>query len=230
MLLTIIELWIALDKLVLSQISLLRDYSPEIPESLLHRLLLRDPLHLRRLPLAVEYVQQCVYHAKVRYSIFSDAVDERNFTVRYFDLSPDLQSLRDRILDAAGIQKEAKRRELAEANDRHARLCQDASRTSHTYSTNQYGQEVHNSSWCCPRCRLDDEIQWMRIAVHEWPLPRDPQQIARVVFELSISQCFMTKNCKKIEERDTLLFTILFNKKDKYHTALFLSFLCQDMI
>ena len=45
-----------------------------------------------------------------------------------------------------------------------------------------------------------------------------------------ISQCFMTKHCKKIEERDTLLFTIFFNKKDKYHTALFLSFLCQDMI
>ena len=41
----------------------------------------------------------------------------------------------------------------------------------------------------------------------------------------SISQCFMTKHCKKIEERDTLLFTILFNKKDKYHTASLLSFL-----
>jgi len=31
----------------------------------------------------------------------------------------------------------------------------------------------------------------------------------------------MKKHCKKIEERDTLLFTILFNTKDKYHTALF---------
>ena len=50
------------------------------------------------------------------------------------------------------------------------------------------------------------------------------------LFTASISQCFMTKHCKKIEERDTLLFIILFNKKDKYHTALFLSFLCQDMI
>jgi len=46
----------------------------------------------------------------------------------------------------------------------------------------------------------------------------------------SISQCFMTKHCKKIEERDTLLFTILFNKKNKYYTALFLSFLSEDMI
>ena len=43
----------------------------------------------------------------------------------------------------------------------------------------------------------------------------------------SISECFMTKHCTKIEERDTLLFTILFNQKNKYHTALFL---CEDMI
>ena len=43
-------------------------------------------------------------------------------------------------------------------------------------------------------------------------------------YTANISQCFMTKHCKKIEERDTLLFTNLFNKKDKYHTASFFSF------
>jgi len=51
-----------------------------------------------------------------------------------------------------------------------------------------------------------------------------------LVITASISQCFMTKHCKKIEERDTLLFKILFNEKDKYHTVSFSSFLCQNMI
>jgi len=46
----------------------------------------------------------------------------------------------------------------------------------------------------------------------------------------SISQCFMTKHYKNIEERDTLLFTILFNKKHKNHTASFCHFLCQNII
>ena len=46
MLLTIIELWIALDKLVVEQIPILRDYSPKIPILLLEQLLLHDPLHL----------------------------------------------------------------------------------------------------------------------------------------------------------------------------------------
>ena len=190
MLLTVVELWIALDKLVLSQISILRDYSPKVPDSLLHGLLLRDPLHLQRLPLAVEYVRQRVYHAKDGYSVFSDAVDQRSFAVRYFDLSPDLQFLRDRILNAAHVQKEAKRQELAEANERHARLSEEASRTTHTYSTNRYGQEVHDSSSRCPRCRLDKVIKQMKITVHEWPLPRDPQQVARVVFELNPPMSF----------------------------------------
>jgi len=49
-------------------------------------------------------------------------------------------------------------------------------------------------------------------------------------YTASISQCFMTKHCKKIEERDTLLFTNLFNKKNEYYTALFLLFLSEDMI
>ena len=41
----------------------------------------------------------------------------------------------------------------------------------------------------------------------------------------SISQCFMTKHCKKIEERDTLLFPILFNKrKQRLYTILFVIF------
>jgi len=40
----------------------------------------------------------------------------------------------------------------------------------------------------------------------------------------------VTKHCKKIEERDTLLFAPLFNKKGKYHTVLSLSFFPHDMI
>jgi len=47
-------------------------------------------------------------------------------------------------------------------------------------------------------------------------------------YTASISQCFMIKHYKNIEERDTLLFTILFNKK--YHTASFCHFLCQNII
>jgi len=41
----------------------------------------------------------------------------------------------------------------------------------------------------------------------------------------NISQCFMTKHCKKIEERDTLLFTILLNTKKQISYKIFFVFL-----
>jgi len=184
MLLTVVELWIALDKLVVQQIPMSLDYSPEIPISLLEQLFLRDSLHLRRLPLAVGYIRQRARNEQDGYSVFSDIVDERSFSVRYFDQSPHLQSLRDRILEDAQSEREAKCQELAKANEHHARLHQKAWNTDHSYTTNQYGRGRHDHRWCCPRCIIDDEMKGMKIAVHEWPLPTDPQHVKRVVFEL----------------------------------------------
>ena len=184
MLLTVIEFWIALDKLVVEKIPILRDYSPEVPVSLLERLIIRDPLHLRRLPLAVGYIRQRARNAQEGRSVFSDTMDEQSFAVRYFDESLHLQSLRDRILDRAGSEREIKCRELENENERYANLYQKAFHTSHTYTTNQYGWLVHDYQWCCPRCTIDSEMQRMKIALHEWPLPTDPHHVARVIFEL----------------------------------------------
>ena len=189
MLLTVIELWIALDKLVVKQIPILGDYSPEIPISLLEQLLLRDPLHLRRLPLAAGYIRQRASTAQDGYSVFSDALDERSFSVRYFNESPHLRSLRDRILDNARSEREAKCQELAKANEHHATLCHEAFFTSHTYIPDWYGQEVHDGR-NCRRCILDDKTAKMKISLHEWPLPTDPHHVARVVFELDCPVSF----------------------------------------
>jgi len=79
---------------------------------------------------------------------------------------------------------------------------------------------------------IDDQLcqdRWERKSTDIWWLfddieYKDNMKQLILVHTASISQCFMTKHCKKIEERDTLLFTILFNKKDKYHTSSFLSF------
>ena len=56
MILTVVELWIALDKLVVKQVPILRNHSPEIPVSFLEKLLLHDPLFLWPLSLTVEYI------------------------------------------------------------------------------------------------------------------------------------------------------------------------------
>ena len=95
-LLTIIELWVALDKLVVKKIPILADYSPEIPMDLFPILLLETMNH-HRLCRAHRYLS--VRHAQSHpgSSVFSEEFTERSFPIRYYDSSPHLQYLKYRI-------------------------------------------------------------------------------------------------------------------------------------
>ena len=55
-LLTIIELWIMLDRLIVKEIPILADYLPEVPLSLLCGLLLHDPISIHRFCHAYQYI------------------------------------------------------------------------------------------------------------------------------------------------------------------------------
>ncbi len=58
MLLTIIGLWVALDKVAVAQYPLLCDYSPEVPTDLLEPLLLRRSKSLNRLVMITSICSQ----------------------------------------------------------------------------------------------------------------------------------------------------------------------------
>jgi len=100
-LLTLIELCLALDKLVVKEIPMLADYSPEIPIALLEGLLLRKMTSLHRLSCAYRYL--FIRHSQSRpgWSVLSDHFTEDSFPVRYYDQSPHLQQLKVRIEKAA---------------------------------------------------------------------------------------------------------------------------------
>ena len=100
MLLTIIDIWVALDKLVIKEIPLLADYSPEIPVGLLCDLWLRDPICIQRFRRAYQYL--IARHTQVHsgWSVFSDELTKHSFPCRYYDNSPHLQSLMVGIKDA----------------------------------------------------------------------------------------------------------------------------------
>jgi len=70
-------------------------------------------------------------------------------------------------------------------------------------------------------------------AKHSLKTDHQSENSKRLSAEHQALQAFLnvlTKHYKNIEERDTLLFTILFNKKHKNHTASFCHFLCQNII
>ena len=91
MLLTIIELWVALDKLVTKEIPILADYSPEVPLDFLHELLLRDATSLLRSCRAYQYLFARHTQAHPEWRVSSNEITEYSFPCRYYDHSPALQ-------------------------------------------------------------------------------------------------------------------------------------------
>ncbi|KAI9441023.1 hypothetical protein H4582DRAFT_1516239 [Lactarius indigo] len=94
MILTIMDLWMALDKLTTQQCPLLTSYSPEVPQDFLHPLLLHRSGSLRRATFIEEYILQRHQDASCKTSIFSDKDIESSFAVQYFRTSRRLQATR----------------------------------------------------------------------------------------------------------------------------------------
>ena len=102
--LTIIELWVALDKLVIKDIPILADYSPEVSTDFLSNWLFRDTTSMHRLCRASQYILARHAQAHPRWSAFSNEFTEHSFPCRYYDSSPHLQCLKTAIEDALPIE------------------------------------------------------------------------------------------------------------------------------
>ena len=161
MLLTMIELWVALDKIAIKDIPILADYSPEVPTSLLEHLLLCNTASLHRLRYAYEYLSRRHSQSRNQWSVFSSTTTADTFAVRFYRKSSHLRRLKARIEEGARREVREKIAELREMNARYAELQQRAPMTG--------------------RINYDTD---MRILVHEWPLPANRLQAEVVVFEL----------------------------------------------
>ena len=185
MILTILDLWKALDTLTIRQCPLLKSYSPEIPQDFLHPLLLHRSGSLRRAELIETYILR--RHEEVSYatSIFSDNADVLSFAVRYYDGSPELQQLHTDINERALREREEKCDKLRVLNEKWQSLQAAASAMAHTCSSWDGGRR-------CRKCQTTSEADGLTIGVHEWPLPQALLQAQFVVFELSPPRTFST--------------------------------------
>ena len=95
--LTGIDLFIALDKLVVREIPMLAEYSPEIPIAFLEKLLLCKTMDLHRLSCAYQYLSARWSRSRPGWSALSNEFTEDSFPVRYYDQSLLLQQLKARI-------------------------------------------------------------------------------------------------------------------------------------
>ncbi|KAH0834164.1 hypothetical protein J3R83DRAFT_11470 [Lanmaoa asiatica] len=189
MMLTTIELWIALDKIAIKEIPMLSEYSPEVPTSLLEVLLLCKTGNLRRLRQAHEYLSHRHSRSRSWWSVFSPTTTADSFAVRFYRSSLHLQCLKTRIEEVARREVCEKVAELERANDRHSELWQEAASLDHDYVVNQNGVERHVRRRCS-KCCIEKELRNMEINVHEWPLPVEQLRAEAVVFELDCPVSF----------------------------------------
>ena len=151
MLLTIMDLWVALDRLAIQQCPLLEEYSPEIPSEFLHDLLLRRSSAINRALHIEEYLCQRHKGTRQSISIFSNYVGESCFAVKFFRTSDDLKRLYGEINQSARQERETKRQELVSLNQQSRSLLHDASTMSHEWSNipglNTEPGTARNASW-----------------------------------------------------------------------------------
>ena len=187
MILTIMDLWMALDKLAAQQCLLLASYPPEIPRDFLHPLLLHRSGSLRRAMAIEKYIVQRHHDASSTTSIFSDQDIKSSFAVQYFRGSPKLQQLYAEINQHATKTREEKHVELGTVTERWQSLKDAASGMDHTYFEDYEGNLLHSH---CQKCHTDQRANKLKIGVHEWPLPESTVQTQLVIFELSPPRAF----------------------------------------
>ena len=112
MILTVMDLWVALDTFTIQECPLLEEYSPEIPSDFLHPLLIHQSSTLPCALRIEEYLCRRHEDSCNSTSIFSNDVQESSFAVKHFRDSEDLQLLRDEIIADAERNRAKKRAEL----------------------------------------------------------------------------------------------------------------------
>lgn len=188
MILTIMELWVALDTVAVIHCPLLSSYPPDIPISILHPLLLRKAKSIERAAGIELYLRRRYSNTSVETSVFSDQLEQTTFSVRYFRSSSTLQEIKASIEKEAADTRERKRAELQELNTEHASLTERIRKLTCDYYENYRGWSSHSNS--CFKCQLQSRANRLRITVHEWPLPTRPLEAEAIVFELNCPPVF----------------------------------------
>ena len=188
MLLTLMDLWIALDKCALHHCPLLRSYDPGFPLSLFEPLLLPQKSQMKRLMHVERYLDMRRRQAKPTYpSIFQCVDSADSFLVQYFQQSTHHQNLRRSIEAKATIERSQKKSELAEKRQQYKSWMEESkSMSCEDYSFWKKGRKITTHSYSCQKCQLIANAKSLSIDVHEWPLPGRDLEAKAVVVELDI--------------------------------------------
>ena len=191
MLITLLEMWQAIDSMACLLYPLLTDYEPEFPRDLFHPLQVAQLSDLQRIQEVEEYLESRRSGAKTSHpSIFRDATS-KSFAVRYFDQSQDMQQLAADIKAADERAKAQKEEELIKKSKEYEAVMKQAAETTCLFIEDAFDPLIRrHDDRRCLKHRIEQRGKRMRINTHEAFLPSEDIYIKAVVFELLLPKGF----------------------------------------
>ncbi|TVY45523.1 hypothetical protein LOCC1_G005368 [Lachnellula occidentalis] len=198
MVLTLMLLWTALDKAVVSHHPLLSKFDPGFPTTLLDSLLLPKRHQMGQVRDIEKHLLKRKANSLVgNPSVFEDVSSPLSLGAQYFDQSLPHQNTKKRIEKEAKAESKVKTAELIKAKIQFSELMTKSNQLSCTTATKWFGRgrnreerTIHDP--LCIKCQLRKEAQTLRISCYEWPLPASESSAKSVVFELGIPQLIRT--------------------------------------
>ncbi|KIY69275.1 hypothetical protein CYLTODRAFT_394060 [Cylindrobasidium torrendii FP15055 ss-10] len=178
MILTILELWVAVDKLAIGDCPLLSSYVPEIPISLLEPLLLRRKGDILRARTLHDYLAKRWTAARGQQSVFSPT-SAKAFATSFYDLPGNmhLATSRDQIEKLSTSRRESKAMLVQQRNDEHAQY-------QTLYNASNHAPTCRRTADTCQKCKTQKILKKMWVEVDEWPLPSKEGDLRMALFEM----------------------------------------------
>ncbi|KAK0630434.1 hypothetical protein B0T17DRAFT_589950 [Bombardia bombarda] len=184
MFLTIMSLWIAVDRVAGSMTPLLLEYDPELSPAMLYDLLLPTEAQMSRLCNIEKYFHNRKANATSGYpSAFSGFGSASSLANRYFEISPKHQSLLNCVNERTEKMAQNKVQELREKHARHDELSAQLRMTSHEKRGKGRRRDCIRD---CAACQLVAAQEALHITILESPLPSNILEAKAVIFEISV--------------------------------------------
>jgi len=199
--LTILEIWMFIDRKAIDWMPKLKHYSPEIPVNILEPLLLPFHRQMERLNRVEIYLEQRQSECSGKSAIFYDTKDRDSFVSWFFGQSADMQTTLEKMEDEAEQQTRQKEVEMERMNTQYRAVKQAMDSAVCTKETVFEEDEMVTKHPACTKCSKEKELKrmkyvyaliflpvWLivviRFTVFERPLPDDNITRRCVVFEL----------------------------------------------
>ncbi|KAH8792932.1 hypothetical protein DL96DRAFT_1828817 [Flagelloscypha sp. PMI_526] len=180
--LTVLDLWVALDRIVLSQIPLLSDYPCDLSPSLLQPLLLRRRIDLSR---AISLAQYLHKRSRDTPSVFAPATSS-SFSYAYFCSGNGMamQELLAKITLSSQTDSAQKRQDVKDTNRSHNEMLSEAAQMEHIHSSSYQNGVWKEDKRGCKRCQKVGRAHSLKVSVWEYYLPSGDIEASNLVFEL----------------------------------------------